>query len=349
MKFKGLSLFANVGIAETYLKDIGFSVVLANELLEERAKFYHHLHQHDIISGSITDNNVYHKIIEQSKQLEVNFILATPPCQGMSIAGKMDVNDPRNTLIIRAMQAFQDLLPEFMLIENVPQMFKTSILIEGQPILIKDYIQQISNKFGYEVKFDIFDAADYGTPQNRKRSFTRIYKKSYVWNDPIKEKQITVKESIGNLPTLESGEKSNIPYHYSPKHNENHILWMKHTPTGKSAFDNLVHYPKKDGRKIKGFSTTYKRISWDKPAPTITMSNGSISSQNNVHPGRKLSDGTYSDARVLSLLEIFRLTGLPDKWNPPKWANDTLIRHVIGEAIPPRLVENILKGLNKIK
>jgi DNA (cytosine-5)-methyltransferase 1 len=79
------------------------------------------------------------------------------------------------------------------------------------------------------------------------------------------------------------------------------------------------------------------------------MANGSISSQNNVHPGRLLPDGTYSDARVLSLLEIFRLTGLPDNWNPPDWASDNIIRHVIGEAIPPHLVKNIFKGITKIK
>ena len=347
MKYQGLSLFANVGIAETYLKQIGFPVVLANELLPERVKFYEHLHGHGAIAGSITDNAVYDKIIQSAKKLEVNFILATPPCQGMSIAGQMKADDPRNMLIIKAMQAFKDLMPEFMLIENVPQMFKTSILVNGQVVNIKDYLQSIADQYDYHIQFDIFDAADYGTPQNRKRSFTRIYKKTYEWNNPIKQKWITVEESIGNLPSLEAGEKSDIAYHYGSKHNDNHILWMKHTPSGKTAFNNPVHYPQKDGRKIKGFSTTYKRISWDKPAPTITMANGSISSQNNVHPGRLLPDGTYSDARVLSLLEIFRLTGLPDNWNPPQWASDNLIRHVIGEAIPPHLVENIFKGLKK--
>ena len=63
----------------------------------------------------------------------------------------------------------------------------------------------------------------------------------------------------------------------------------------------------KNGRKIKGYNTTYKRIEWDKPAPTITMCNGGISSQNNVHPGRLQKDGTYSDARVLTLRELFIL------------------------------------------
>lgn len=345
MKYKGLSLFANVGIAETYLKEIGFPVFLANELLPERVKFYKHLHGHDSIVGSITDKEVYNNIIEYSKKLNINFILATPPCQGMSTAGQMKEDDPRNTLIIKAMDAFKELLPEFMLIENVPQMFKTSILVNGQLINIKDYLQSIADQYQYNIQFDIFDAADYGTPQNRKRSFTRIYKKCYDWQAPIKETWITVEQAIGNLPSLESEEKSQIPYHYAPKHNANHILWMKNTPTGKSAFENAIHYPKKDGRKIKGFLNTYKRISWDKPAPTITMANGSVSSQENVHPGRLLPDGTYSDARVLSLLEIFRLTGLPDNWNPPSWASDNLIRHVIGEAIPPHLVKNIFKGL----
>ena len=47
---------------------------------------------------------------------------------------------------------------------------------------------------------------------------------------------------------------------------------------------------------------------WDKPAPTITMKNGSISSQNNVHPGRLLPNGTYSDARVLTVAELSILT-----------------------------------------
>lgn len=348
MMFKGLSLFANVGIAETYLKEIGYPILLANELLEERVNFYKYLHNNEIISGDILNNNIYKNILNNAKKLNINFILATPPCQGMSIAGKMLENDPRNSLIIKAMNIFKELKPEFMLIENVPQMLKTYIVYRGKKILIKDYISNIAKKLNYNIYFDIFDAADYGTAQTRKRAFIRIFKKNYIWDNPVKQKKITVKEKIGDLPSLESGEKSDIKYHFAKKHNENHILWMKHTPTGKTAFDNVEYYPQKDGRKIKGFSTTYKRISWDLPAPTITMSNGSISSQNNVHPGRLLKNNLYSDARALTILEIIRLTGLPDNWDCPSWASDNLIREVIGEAIPPFLVKNILLGLKKM-
>lgn len=121
---------------------------------------------------------------------------------------------------------------------------------------------------------------------------------------------------------------------------------MKHTPTGETAFNNKKYYPQKeDGTRIKGYNTTYKRIEWDKPAPTVTMCNGAVSSQNNVHPGRKLNDGTYSDARVLSILEIIRLSGLPDDWNIPDWATDNFVRQVIGEGFPPKFSSKMLETM----
>lgn len=336
----GLSLFANVGIAETYLKNLGFNVKVANELLPLRASFYNHSHPDcEMICGDITKNEIFNQIIEKAKKEKVQFIIATPPCQGMSQAGKMDENDTRNTLIVKVMEAITELNPEFVLIENVPQMLKTSIYHEGKTIKIVDFISKICGK-DYNIKFEVFDTANYGTPQYRKRAIIRIYKKKYNWEDPQTQEIITVEKAIGHLPSIESGEDSGILYHKAKIHNKRHILWLKHTPTGKTAFDNIVYYPVKEtGERIKGFKTTYKRMNWNRPAPTITMANGSISSQNNVHPGRQCADGTYSDARVLTLLELFKLTGLPIDWEPQPNASEFLVREVIGEAVPPKLLE----------
>ncbi len=347
---KALTLFSNVGIGETYLKDIGIDVVIANELLPERAKFYSHNHPTtNMICGDITDQEILKKIVDAAIGQDIKLLIATPPCQGMSVAGQMKEDDPRNSLIIKAMEVFNHIKPDYMLIENVPQMLKTSILYHGTPIKIIDFIRQEIGE-DYNMIFDVFDSADYGTPQYRKRAIVRIHKKDLVWNEPIPQNKITVEEAIGDLPSLEAGEKSDITYHEAKSHNLNHITWMKHTPTGKTAFDNKDPYrPMKDGRLIRGFATTYKRISWDKPAPTITMGNGSISSQNNVHPGRKKKNGTYSDARVLSWLELFRLTGLPDNWTPPEWATDKVVREVIGEAFMPMLLKNLMLGIIKNK
>ena len=197
----------------------------------------------------------------------------------------------------------------------------------------------------YTITSQVLDAADYGTPQHRKRAFVLLVKGKAAWPLPAKQPHITVKEAIGHLPSLESGESSSIPLHNSKVHNPNHIHWMKHTPTGKTAHDNPKHYPQKDGRPIKGFRSTYQRIWWDRPATTITMNNGDVGSQSNVHPGRPKKDGTYSDARVMTVHELLLLSGIPLDWKIPSWANERLIRQVIGEMVAPKMIEALVKEL----
>ena len=342
---KEISLFSNVGIGETYLKKCGIDIVIANELIPKRANFYSHLYPNvNMVCGDITDKKFFNYLVEEAIKQNIKFLIATPPCQGMSVAGKMDENDKRNSLIVYAIEFIKKVQPKYIIIENVPAFLKFSVKIKNNYIKIVDYIEKELNHLGYFINYSVLDAADYNTPQYRKRAVFLISKIS-KWEFPKPQKHITVKEVIGDLPSLESGEDSNIKYHYAKIHNKNHILWMKHTPTGRTAFDNKEFYPQKNGRRIKGYSTTYKRIKWDKPAPTITMCNGGISSQNNVHPGIKQKDGTYSNARVLSILEIMRLMGLPDTWNIPDWASENFIRQVIGEGFPPKFVETLISTI----
>jgi len=342
----GVSLFANVGIAETYIAQHGINITVANELLANRAAFHKENHpQCNTIQGDITSQETYDAVLHYAKKDKCDFLIATPPCQGMSIAGKMREDDPRNSLIKYVVKMIQDLRPSYALIENVPQMLRTYLSHKGEKVKVVDFIEKELE--GYTINYQVVDAADYGTPQSRKRAIFLISKKK-KWEFPKEEAKITVREAISHLPSLESSQSSEIEYHTAKTHNPRHILCLKHTPSGKTALHNKKYYPKKeDGSRIKGYTTTYKRIEWDKPAPTITMANGSVSSQNNVHPGTLKEDGTYSDARVLTLKEIFILTGLPDDWHPPKWASDNLIRQVIGEGVPPRLIDRLLTTLPK--
>jgi DNA (cytosine-5)-methyltransferase 1 len=343
----GTSLFSNVGIDEFYLKQCGITIKVANELVTNRAKFYSHIYPEvDMFCGDITSQEIFNSLIQSHHQNNCDFLLATPPCQGMSVAGKMKKDDIRNTLIKRVIDFAKITKPSNILIENVPQIFKFNIIHENREINIFEYIKSQLEPLGYVVNADILDASDYKTPQYRKRAIFLI-SKIKKWEFPKKSDKISVKDVIGDLPSLESGESTNIKYHSAKKHSIQHILWMKNTPTGKTALDNIKHCPTKDGRKIKAFSTTYKRIDWDRPAPTITMSNGAISSQNNVHPGRLQKDGTYSDARVLTILELLRLTGLPDNFSIPEWASENLTRQVIGEAFPPKFCEELIKTMPK--
>lgn len=88
-KIKAMSLFANVGVAETYLNSIGIDVVIANELEPDRVRFYSHLYPEvDTVNGDITDEKIQKELIEKAISNNVELIIATPPCQGMSTAGK---------------------------------------------------------------------------------------------------------------------------------------------------------------------------------------------------------------------------------------------------------------------
>lgn len=345
----GLSLFSNIGIGESFLNKNNIHIKVANEIVEKRAKIYKELNPNvNMITGDIRNNSIFKEIIDYSLKYNCEFLIATPPCQGMSVAGKRNIYDSRNDLTNYVINAIKLINPKYVLIENVPNFEKTSIMIENKNINLFTHLR--NSLKNYRINYKIINCADYGVPQNRKRIFiliSRIDVKEWIFNLK-KEDPINVKDVIGHLPSLEAGENSSIKYHYAINHNENHILWMKNTPTGKTAFDNLIYFPNIDGRKIKAYRSSYRRIRWDKPAPTITTGSGFISSQNKVHPGLKKEDGTYSDARCLTPLEIILLTGLSSKWSLPKWVDDKLLRTVIGEAVPPKIIYELTKDIKNV-
>jgi DNA (cytosine-5)-methyltransferase 1 len=375
-KLKGLSLFSNVGVAEAYLDSIGIDVVLANEIDEKRAKFYKHLYPNtEMILGDITNKEIFNEIIKKAKEIEIDFIIATPPCQGMSSAGKQDKDDIRNHLITYAIEIIKILKPKFVFLENVPQQLKTTIRYKNKKVLIPDYLKEELNSNYYFNKTQTIDSSDFGVPQSRIRSIFLLSKKeiNFIWEHPEKEKKKkTLEEAIGNLPSLDPliydiTEKEHLElfpnyekkkkeglkvskWHYPPKHVYRQVFAMIHTPTGKSAFENEDKYKPltKEGKIVKGFKNTYKRQNWNKPGYTITMYNRTIGSQENVHPGRLLDNNKYSDPRVLTILELLRITSLPDDWDIPNWASEHLIRQVIGEGIPPLLVKKIFGKIGNL-
>ncbi len=68
----GLSLFSNVGIGETYFKEVGINIVVANELIPKRAEFYKHIHNEtNMIQGDITNEHIFNTVIDQAKKIKV--------------------------------------------------------------------------------------------------------------------------------------------------------------------------------------------------------------------------------------------------------------------------------------
>lgn len=193
--------------------------------------------------------------------------MATPPCQGFSLVGKNKnqeqiLADKQNFLIFKVIELIDNLNLDFILIENVPRFIKVLFSYEGK---YKTLVEILTDKYSseYNIDWNILNAKDYGVPQSRPRAIIKIYKKGLVWPRPEKQEEITLRKAISHLPSLESGEKSNIKWHNAKIHSPNHIKWMKNTRTGCSAFKNVEHYPKKEnGVKIKGYPATYSRMNW---------------------------------------------------------------------------------------
>ena len=196
---------------------------------------------------------------------------------------------------------------------------------------------------------------------------------------------ITLRDTIGHLPPLDSKinwKDVDDPFHCVPKWNDNQYFWMKNTSEGQTAFDNSycvdcgtmktspeqvlcidcknplpVPQMKKSGkaRLIKGFRSSYRRMRWDRPAGTLTMNSGVISSDLKGHPEQN---------RVLSLREILRLstldhdqwnrnydfTGVPlGKWDESQSFSARLVREVIGESIPPLAMKCMVDHLLRLE
>lgn len=348
-----LSLFSSAGIGEYYLNEVGINVVVANEIVASRAETHLQLYPKcRMVNEDIVRQETKQNIIKECKEKNIELVIATPPCQGVSTVGKNKskeaiFSDPRNFLVLSALDIIDELKPTFFLIENVPRFQNMQFPFCDEIISLEDLL---ICKYGneYEISCSVLNAADYGVPQTRYRVVYRVWKKGHTWKLPQKKKKVPLRDAIGDLPSLEAGEDSGIKNHYAKKHADNQVECMRFTPSGKSAFQNKEHYPKKpDGTRIKGYGNSYKRMRWNFPAPTITMRNEIISSQENVHPGRLLPDGTWSDARILTLRELLIVSSLPADMDCPTNISEAMFRHLVGEGVPPKMLKEILKGIDK--
>lgn len=375
---KALSLFANIGVSEAYLKDIGINTVLANELDDRRATLYSKIYpETKMICGDFTKKEVFNSLVSECNLLDIDIIIATPPCQGMSTAGQKKVDDERNKLIIHTVDLIEKVFPKYIFIENVPDFLKTVIEYNKKKMLIPDLITDRLEE-NYVIEFNIIDTKDYAVPQSRKRTIILLSRRDQkkVWTIPNKsDKHVTLKEAIGNIPPIDPFIKDVeedellelFPQYYEkreralkiskwnhpPTHIKRQVKAMMHTPTSRTAFDNKTFKPtKEDGSLVKGFKNTYKRQDWDLPAYTVTMDNRKISSQNNVHPGRFLGKDShqnevYSDARCLTLYEIMKVMSLPEDWPIPTDTSEAFIRRIIGEGIPPLFTKQVFEQLKR--
>jgi DNA (cytosine-5)-methyltransferase 1 len=370
--------------------------------------------------------DVRQKLVELGAD-ELFLMTCTAPCQGMSKSGqgtllnnirlgKRPKLDPRNRLILPALDIIIELRPRWVVFENVLEMRTTMIADKNGNL--RPILDIIKDTLGYDYEGEAYDVevANYGVPQRRQRLIT-VYTRDEIAKQRLRDglplvpprthgaspnglpRWISVQEALQGFPPLDSIDKAHaqcgaIPYHYVPVLDPKKYEWIRHTPPGSSAFDNQCANPdclykgnpnhgnfREDGinrarkdttlycqrcgellprpytkeidggkRIMSGFTSAYKRMEADLPAPALTRNFSYPCSDNKVHPLQN---------RVLSLAEAMHLQTISQyhyQWGPvvlkprkpPQFANDGLIRLVIGESVPPKFFEQLGVHIQRI-
>jgi DNA (cytosine-5)-methyltransferase 1 len=377
-----ISLFSGAGIGCYGFLLEKFECIATLELLEKRLniqkvnnKCYR---KQGYIVGDIREAGVKDAIFTEikhwnvaHKEKDVTVLLATPPCQGMSVANHKKKDEKgRNSLVVESIVLTKKIKPLFFVFENVAAFLNTACTdIDGTDKSIKDAIFTSLSGL-YNIHNQVVNFKDRGNNSSRTRTLvigvrwdmTGIAPISLM---PVQRKCPTLRESIGNLKPLNNmGDiaPDDIFHHFRPYKKEM-LPWIQGLTEGQSAFDNenssLIPHQILDGKIVYNQNKNgdkYRRCIWDESAPCIHTRNDILSSQNTIHP---------QDNRVFSVRELMRLMTIPDSF---KWTDDNYeklnsrslqekksflskeelnIRHSIGEAVPTAIFRAIAANIKK--
>ena len=380
-KLTYISLFSSAGVGCYGFSRENFDCVATVELINRRLDVQRHnnkcLYPSGYIAEDITKKTTKEKIFSEidlwkTKQgiKEVDVILATPPCQGMSVANHKKGNElARNSLVIESIKLVNDIRPKIFIFENV-RAFLSSLCTDTdnkQKRIRKAIEINLGGK--YNIHYQVINFKDYGNPSSRTRTLVIGVRKDIQEITPLDlmpplKNGGTLRDAIGDLASLKTmGEidKKDIYHNFRP-YGEYMLPWIENTKEGQSAFDNTD--PKRrphqviDGKIVCNENKNadkYSRCYWDKVAPCVHTRNDILASQATIHP---------KDNRVFSIRELMRMMSVPDSFNwvsvplyelnklSTKEKKDILkkeeinIRQSLGEAVPTVIFTAIAKNIN---
>lgn len=367
-KIKALSFFSGAMGLDIGLEKAGIDVILACEsekFIRETIKL-----NRPKIKVLEDINNYSAKEIRKEAGLKskekIDLIVGGPPCQAFSTAGKrLSINENRGVVFLKYLELIKELNPTYFVIENVRGLLsvplkhvphnkrnrKLKVAEEKGGTL--NYILNYLKKIGYKVSFNLYNSANFGTPQTRER--------------------IVI---IGN-------KEDKLPY-LSPTHSQYGEFGLKPWNTFKSAVKGLhnikhdhVNFPKsrlkyfrklKDGQNWRNLSLKLqkealgksfylgggktgflRRLAWNKPSPTLVT--------DPMMPATDL--GHPVEDRPLSIQEYKRIQEFPDNWklsgsirNQYKQIGNAVpvsLGKAIGKLIVNHMLRKKIKVINNFK
>lgn len=282
-----------------------------------------------VLNADITTISPESNLIQQTFKLKKNrplVVIGCAPCQGFSAHRKKygdKPEDERNTLIGYFSDIAVNLNPDFVVMENVPE------ILTGKYKNHYEEAKKVFTQNGYYVVQRVYNAAGFGVPQARYRAIIVASKyKNFVLPDELlfKEEYKTVRDAIADLPHVDARCQTEMAdiYHRCSTHKQSTIDVIAQVPHDGGSRPKGVGPKCLD--KVNGFSDVYGRLSWDKPSITITQYARNPASGRYSHPEQN---------RGLTIREAARLQSFPDGY---LW-NGSLgdVFKQIGEAVPPLL------------
>lgn len=377
-----ISLFSSAGVGCYGFQEENYHCIATNEIIERRLQVQKFNHKCEFdsgyIAGDLTKLDIKEKIYEEMNKWKkrgndrVDVIIATPPCQGISLINhkKNDKDLNRNSLVIESIEIIKKIKPRVFVFENVKGFQETfCITKDDKAFRIGDYIRNILGK-DYIITGRVLNFMNYGANSSRTRTLVvgidREYRNIFTPYDvfPKFQPEKNLRMVIGDFPPLSWGEICpNDFYHAFRVYDERMRPWIHDLKEGECAFNNEdpLKRPHRiiNGKFVENVQKSrdkYTRQRWDRFIQCVHTRNDQLAAQNTVHP---------VEDRVFSIRELMEMMNVPKNF---KWvdksleelnnlllkdkravykANEMNIRQCLGEAVPTVIMQQIAANISK--
>jgi DNA (cytosine-5)-methyltransferase 1 len=341
-KLKVIDLFAGCGGISHGFEQAGFEILAGIDNWQDALGTFKNNHpKSEILNLDL--GRINPEIIAESVGNKVDVVIGGPPCQGFSISGKRNPNDPRNGLYKGFIEVVKYFKPRAFVLENVPNL---ASMDSGR---IKDKIIGNFEELGYSVTYKVLLASDYGVPQNRRRVFFigLMGPSVFEFPEPIfADNKVTCENALSDLPeqSVEDGSVNTV------KPQSDYQKQMR-SKTDKIYNHEITHHAEKtvsiismvpDGGNYKDLPDEYRNtrkvnIAWTRYCscrPSLTIDTGH---RHHFH---------YKYNRIPTVRESARLQSFPDHF--VFLGSKTSQYKQVGNAVPPLMAEAVARRLYEI-
>ncbi len=334
---RALSLYSGAGGFDIGIQRAGFEVVWANDYDKNACASYAHNIGDHIRCGDILDF-----LPDFDNLSDIDLVVGGPPCQGFSVAGKMDPNDPRSRHVWNFVDVVKKLSPSIFLMENVKALGKLS---KWEPL--REKLLERFRSLGYATNFVVLNASDFDVPQARERVFFVGFKMNSIivpdlskMLEPYRKTGPTVRKAIGHLDIAGTGNNQQL--------SKAKITLTANPILRKSPFAGMMFNGLGRPIRLDGFSATLPASMGGNKTPIIDneeLYNGEpnwvVEYHNTLIKGGKPMEYQVAPDRLrrLTVQEASAIQTFPHDY-VFQGSQSSCFRQ-IGNAVPPNLGERI--------